>query len=134
MAQKPRPSGTGRAAAALATPNLETQLSQAPGGATVWTVSAAATLMSSRWTIRNKVAVGSIPRDDEQIRSMAIHNLKADGVRGVRKALKARRLDLQELELWYCKLSEEQWLLVLNAISGVRTNLLSADRKVIERG
>ena len=50
----------------------------------------------------------------------------------MRKLVKELRLDLTNVEFWYCKISEEQWSLILNALSGVRTNLLSAERKAAD--
>ena len=41
-------------------------------------------------------------------------------------------MELANVEFWYCKISEEQWALILNALSGVRTNLLSAERKAAD--
>ena len=85
-----------------------------------------------KWTVRTKVVPSSKPKD-EKIDVFHVHNLKADGVRGVRKQLKVLRLGLTELEFMYCKITEEQWALLFNALSGVRTNLLSAERAAADQ-
>ena len=42
---------------------------------------------------------------------------------------KYRRLQLHELQFWYCKLTEDQWGLLLNALAGIKTSVESAFKK-----
>jgi hypothetical protein len=47
----------------------------------------------------------------------------------VRKILKDARPSLDELRFWYCRANEQQWGLILNAVSGVRSRVRTAHTK-----
>jgi len=83
----------------------------------------------SSLVIRNTLQPSQLPSPDAQLSVVHIHNLKRDGVRAVRKILKDARPSLVELRFWYCRLNEQQWGLILNAVSGVRSRVRTAQTK-----